>query len=341
MEVRPIRVVQYGLGATGKAIARVVARTPGLLLVGGIDHDPALLGRDVGSVIELGRELGCQIAAEPNSVLNAAHPDIVIVATRPSLSEAYTQIAACLRARVNVLSTCEELIYPRARYPELSNNLNQLARQGGASVLGIGVNPGFIQDLLPLILTGPCINVERISATRVFDASLRRATLHERIGAGTVPSDFERRVEDGHLPHTGLNESVQLIAHSIGWQLDRVEERVTSILTDEWVHQEYVNVAPGQVIGARQTATGYVHGHDVIVLTWQVSVGAPESYDEIIIDGKPPIRMRIDGGIHGGEAAPALVVHAIAPTVAATPGLHTVLDLPPLHYRLPIYSQRD
>jgi 4-hydroxy-tetrahydrodipicolinate reductase len=338
MEVRPIRVVQYGLGSSGQNIARLVDATPGLLLVGGIDRNPELVGRDLGDVLNLGRSLNITVSADPEAVLVSAHPDIVVLATMSRLNEVYTQLTTCLRARVNVVSTCEELVYPYVQHPELSNNLHQLACQGGVSVLGIGVNPGFIQDLLPLILTAPCTTVQRILATRAFDASLRRATLHQRVGAGLSSDEFYRHVDTRGMPHAGLLESVQMIAHGIGWQLDQIDERVEPILANDWVHTDLVNVAPGQVIGAHQYATGILHGNEVIVINWQVSLNAEKTYDEIIIEGTPPISLYIDGGVHGGEAAPALVKHAIAPTVAMAPGLHTVLDLPPLHYRLPIHT---
>ncbi len=338
MELRPIRVVQYGLGVSGQNIARLVQQTPGYLLVGGIDSNPELLGMDLGRVLGLEREMGIMVSANATEVLNSAYPDLVIVATTSFLNETYSQIATCLRARVNVLSTCEELVYPYLQHPELSRNLDLLARQSGVSVLGVGVNPGFIQDLLPLVLTGPCITVQRISATRAFDATLRRATLHQRIGAGLSREEFRIQVESGRLPHVGLRESVQLIADRIGWELERIEEKVDPMLAVDWVRNPNVTVAPGQVQGARQTAIGYWQGRDVIVLTWQVAVEITKTYDEIHIEGTPPIHLRIDGGLHGGDAAPALLLHAIAPTVQATPGLHTVAELPPLHYRLSTYS---
>ncbi len=338
MEIRPIRVVQYGLGESGKSIARLIEATPGYLLVGGIDTDPALTGQDLGQVLELERTMGMTVSSDPIETLNNTYPDVVIVATRSTLNETYPQLASCLRARVNVVSTCEELVYPYVRHPELSKNLDQLARRGGVSLLGVGVNPGFIQDMLPLMLTGPCNRVDRIVATRVFDTTLRRATLPQRIGAGLSPADFRLATEKGKVPHIGLRESVHLIASQIGWELDRVDEKVEPILTDDWVRDERVTVAPGQVRGARQTATGILKGEEVIVLTWQVAVASATTYDEIIIEGVPPIHMRIEGGLHGGEAAPALVLHALAPIVAAVPGLHTIANLPPLHYHIPTYA---
>jgi 4-hydroxy-tetrahydrodipicolinate reductase len=131
---------------------------------------------------------------------------------------------------------------------------------------------------------------------------------------------------------------VHLIAHSIGWSLDRVDERIDPLVSDEWVRDERVTIAPGQVMGARQTATGMLRGREVISLTWQVSLAEAETYDMIVIDGTPPIKLRVEGGIHGGEAAPAMVLHALAPIVEASPGLHTVAELPPLHYRAPAHT---
>lgn len=335
MEVRPIRVVQYGLGASGKNIARQINQTPGLLLVGGIDWDPDLIGKDVGEVAEFGGTIGIPVQEDAASVLNTTHPDIVIVATRSSLNETYPQLAACLRARINVISTCEELVYPYAQHPQLAQNLDDLAQRSGVSLLGVGVNPGFTQDLLPLILTAPCTSVQRITATRVFNANVRRATLHQRIGAGLSREDFRRAIEAGKLPHVGLRESLQMIADRIGWRLDRIEERVEPIFAPEWVQSEFVTVAPGQVCGTEQIATGLISGQPVITLTWRVAVNVQENHDSIAIEGTPPIRMSIEGGLHGGHATPALVIHAISPTIAAKPGLHTVADMPPMHYRVP------
>ncbi len=341
MEVRPIRVVQYGLGASGKDIARLIDQTPGFLLVGGIDHNPDLIGQDLGEVAGLGRRLSTPVEGDPLAALASSHPDVVVVATTSLLNETYPQIATCLRARVNVVSTCEELVYPYVQHPQLAHNLNDLARQGRVSVIGVGINPGFIQDLLPLVLTGPCANVQRITATRVFSATIRRASIHQRIGAGLSVEEFTRQMDESGPPHAGLRESVHLIAHSIGWELDRVDERIDPIISDELVHDERVRIAPGQVIGARQTAAGILHGREVISLTWQVSLDSTETYDSIMIDGTPPIKLRIEGGIHGGEAAPAMVLHALAPTVEAAPGLHTVAELPPLHYRAPAHTVRS
>lgn len=333
MVLRPIRVVHYGLGAIGCTIARLVAEQRGLQLVGAIDRDPQMLGRDIGEVIGLGRTIGALVSDNAVDVLQQTRPDVVIHATVPRFREVYSQIVECIQARCHVISTCPELVYPYINSPELAAKVDQQAQMSAVTVLGAGVNPGFIMDLLPVIMTAPCTNIRRVDVTRVIDATTRRATFQQRIGAGLMLDQFRDHVARGKVRHVGLPESVYMIADSLGWQLERVSETLDPIIADEWVRTPYLTVAPGQVAGLRQVAQGWLHGQDVVNLSWQASVGARDTHDAIRVSATPPVDLLLRGGLHGDQAAAALVVHAI-PRVLATPsGLTTVLALPPIHYQ--------
>jgi 2,4-diaminopentanoate dehydrogenase len=334
-DVRPIRVVHYGLGATGRAIAQMVCQTPGLELVGGIERDPSLLQRDLGEVLELDHSLGIPVKEDPVEVLESTRPDIAIVATTSLLTDTYPQIQTCLRARTNVISTCEELVYPYARHLQLAKDLDELACYSGVSVLGVGVNPGFVMDLLPLILTGPSSCVSRISVTRVTNATLRRASLYHRIGAGLTTEQFREHITDPCNRHIGMLESLHMIADAIGWKIERIDERIEPILSEEWVRESHFAIAPGQIAGIRQVAVGTVEEREAIRLDWQTVVGSQETYDAIKIEGTPPINLLVKGGLHGDHAASAIVLHAIRPVVAARCGLLTVTEMPPIRYTAP------
>jgi hypothetical protein len=333
MELRPIRVAHYGLGAIGSAIARLTTAQRGLGVVGGIDSDPAKVGRDLGDVIGLDQQLGVMVSDDATEVLQRTHPDIVIHATTSLFHEVYPQILDCVVARANVISTCEELVYPYIKAPEASAQLNRLAVLSGVTVLGAGVNPGFVMDLLPLLLTAPCVNIKRISVTRLIDATYRRATVHERIGAGLTQDQFRDHVAQGKVRHVGLSESIHMLADGLGWQLSRVTETIDPITADEWVQMRYKTVAPGQVAGIRQSARGWMHGRDVLTLVWEQAVGTRDTHDAIKIEGTPSVDLVIRGGLHGEHAAAALILHAIPRVLAASPGLTTVLALPPIHYQ--------
>jgi len=86
-------------------------------VVGGIDRDPTKVGRDLGEVIGLDHSLGAVIADNADMVLERTRPDVVILATTSLFHEVYPQILACIRARANVISSCEELVYPYAKSP--------------------------------------------------------------------------------------------------------------------------------------------------------------------------------------------------------------------------------
>jgi 4-hydroxy-tetrahydrodipicolinate reductase len=332
LDFRPIRVVHYGLGEIGQRIARLTIAQRGLQVVGAIDRDAAKAGRDLGELLGADKPLDIPISDDARAVLARTTPDVVIHATTSLFHDVYSQIGDCVRARANVISTCEELVYPFARNAVPAAELNRLAQLSGVTVLGAGVNPGFIMDLLPLLLTAPCVDIRRIRVTRVVDATDRRVALQQRIGAGLAPERFRRHVERGEVRHVGLNESIHMLAAGLGWRLDRVSEQIDPIIADEWVRTPYLTVAPGQVSGVRQVARAWLHGREVLTLTWQTAVGMRDTHDAILVDATPPIDLLLRGGLHGDEAAAALILHAIPRVLAAPHGLRTVLDLPPLHY---------
>src|SRR5215208_1472632 len=311
MEPRPIRIVHYGLGAIGSAIARLTTAQRGLEVVGGIDRDPAKAGRDLGDVIGLDRQLGLAVSDNATELLLRTHPDVVIHATTSLFHQVYSQILDCVAARANVISSCEELVYPYAKQAAASDELHRLAVRSGVTVVGAGVNPGFVMDLLPLLLTAPCVDVRRISVSRLINATDRRAAVHQRIGAGLTLDQFRDHVAQGMVRHVGLAESINMIAVGLGWQLYRVTETIDPILADEWLTTDYATIAPGQVAGIRQCARGWMHGRDVLTLTWEQAVGSRKSYDSISIDATPPVELVIHGGLHGEHAAAALILHAI------------------------------
>ena len=137
MELREIRVVHYGLGAIGSIIARLTSAQRGLQVVGGIDRDPAKVGRDLGEVIGLDHPLGAPISDDADLILEQTRPDVVILATTSLFHEVYPQILTCIRARASVISTCEELVYPYAKSSAATAELNRLALLSGVTVLGV------------------------------------------------------------------------------------------------------------------------------------------------------------------------------------------------------------
>jgi 4-hydroxy-tetrahydrodipicolinate reductase len=324
----PIRVLHVGLGPIGSAIARQVAARTGLKIVGGVDIDPAKVGRDVGDVAGLARRLGLKVSADASKVLKAAKPDIVVHCTGSSIKAVLPQLEAILKAKTPIVSTTEELAYPGYTHVRLSRQIDAWAKKARVAVLGTGVNPGYAMDVLPIVLTAACERVDRVMVNRVQDARTRRLPFQQKIGAGLTTEQFQKQVDEHGVGHVGLTESIAMIADALGWTLDRISDEVQPKIAAAPVSSEFLAVDPGYVCGLVQDGAGYRKGEPVIRLHLEAYLGAPESYDGVIVDGSPSLSMKIDGGIPGDVATAALVVNAIPKVLAASPGLHTMLDVP-------------
>jgi 4-hydroxy-tetrahydrodipicolinate reductase len=323
-----IRVVHFGLGPIGAAIAQAIAVRPGFKIVGGIDRDPAKAGRDLGDVADLrGGRIGVKV--EPDaSRLKKMKPDVVVLCTNSSMKAVMPQIEAILKAKVPIVSTTEELAYPVYTNVRQASKVHQWAKKAKVGVLGTGVNPGFVMDALPIALTAACQRVDRISVTRIQDARIRRLPFQQKIGAGLTTEQFQKRVEEGSIRHVGFTESIAMIADALGWTLDRISDTVEPKLAQVTISSEYLAVDPGYVCGIVQEGIGYRKQEPVIRLYMEAYLGAPDPLDAIEIDGSPRLSIRIPGGIHGDTATAAMVVNAIPKVLEAEPGLHTMLDMP-------------
>jgi 2,4-diaminopentanoate dehydrogenase len=323
----PIKVLHVGLGPIGVAILRQVSSLAGCVVVGAVDIDPAKAGRDLGEATGLRRRLGVKVSDDLAATLKATKPDIALVSTSSSLAGVLPTFEIVLRAKVPIVSTTEELVYPVKGHAALAKRLDAMAKRARVAVLGTGVNPGFVMDALPIALTGVSASVAGIEVDRVQDARTRRVPFQRKIGAGMTPDEFAAAVKAGSVRHVGLAESVTMIADAMGWKLDRITDEIHPRIAVERVAGGAVMVEPGQVAGLVQDGVGYRKGKALIKLHMEAYLGAPESYDAIRIIGTPPLSLKFAGGVHGDIATAAIVVNSIPKVLAAPPGLRTMRDM--------------
>ncbi|MBC8163598.1 MAG: dihydrodipicolinate reductase [Roseiflexaceae bacterium] len=324
------RVICYGLGPIGQGIARLALSRPSITVVGAVDLDPAKVGRDLGEVLG-GPPLGV-LVSERISALATANADVVLHATGSALARVSGQLTEIMALGADIVSTCEELSYPWTTQPQLAAELDTAARRAGVTILGTGVNPGYAMDALPLMLTAPCASVEAVRVLRIVDAARRRGPLQKKVGAGLSPAAFAAQVAAGTVRHVGLPESLHMLATSLGWQLDRTDDQIEAIIAEREIVTEFAHVLPGQVAGVRQIASGLRAGKELLRLELRMYVGAPNPQDTIEIDGNPPIKLTIEGGLHGDIATAAMVINAVASVAHAVPGLASMADAPLVHY---------
>jgi len=326
--VTKAKAVQFGCGPIGCSVVRYAWQRPDIELVGAIDIDESLIGRDLGEVAGINNKLGINVSANADAVLSQAKPDIVFHTTSSSLKAVYPQLEKCLAAGANVVSTCEELSYPYRKDPQLSAEIDKIAKVNNVTVLATGVNPGFLMDAWPLFMTGVCQQVKHVKAVRVQDASPRRGPFQKKIGAGCTLEQFKKLVAAGTLKHVGLPESIAMIASGLGWKLDEITESIEPVVAKTQVKTDFVTVELGEVAGVRQVGRGIRAGEELVTLEFEASVGASDSYDAVYITGIPNLEVVIEGGTHGDIATAAIVVNSVHRVIDAPPGLVTMKDLP-------------
>jgi len=330
-----VKVVQWGLGAMGGGIVKLLAQKEGIEIVSAIAHRAEKVGKDVGEVLGMDKKLGVIVSgdSDPAAAWRGKNADLLLQATCSSTKDAFPQIKMAVEDGLNVISSAEELAYPSAQEPELAKEIDELAKKHGVSVLGTGINPGFVLDALILMLTGICYDVKRIEATRVNDLSPFGTTVMVGQGVGTTVEQFKAGVADGSIVgHIGFPESIQMIADALGWKLDKVEQSREPIITKVKRETPCVKVEPGMVAGCKQVGRGIVNGEEKILMVHpqqiQPELGDVKTGDYIKIEGTPSVNLSIEPEIPGGIGTIAAMVNMIPQVINAKPGLVTMDVLP-------------
>jgi 4-hydroxy-tetrahydrodipicolinate reductase len=299
------------MGAIGTEIlGYLLKRTHEVVAV--VDSDPAKVGRSVAELT--GLPLGIRVSASIRSVqLDAA--DVAVFSTRSRIADLADDMSFAASGGLDVVTTSEEMAYPAYKGGETAVSLAKVAIDKGVTMLGVGVNPGFVMDLVPAVVASATKSPTSVHVVRSVDVSRRRRQLQSKTGVGQTRAKFERELEAGILGHVGLVESAHLIALSLGKPLEGLKHGVFPVLGSE----DYV-------MGVRQFAEGKA-GDCLIRLDLEMTTTSAD-FDVVEVKGDPDLKLRFEKGVFGDSATVALVVHAVERIGNAKPGLITVLDLP-------------
>lgn len=324
-----IKVVLWGIGAMGSGIGKILLNRKGIEIVGAIDNMASKVGKDLGELLDLKEKTGIKVTDNPEEAINS-DVDIVMHATSYLNKDEFEFL---LKKKVNVITTIAEISYPGAKDPDLATWLDDLAKKNEVAILGTGINPGFVLDLLIITLTGACSSVEKIEASRVNDLSPFGHTVMKDQGVGISVEEFRRGVEEGKIMgHYAFPESLYMIADRIGLEIDEIKETIEPIISKTIRETKYVKIEPGMVAGCKHTARGFKDGKEVIVLEHPQQVfpekEGTETGDYINIFGDPDIKMAIKPEIPGGVGTMAVAVNMIPQVLNSRAGLVTMADLP-------------
>lgn len=335
MRSENVKVAIWGFGAMGSGMARMLLTKKGVDIVGVCDRNAARVGKSIFELlgVERGDRPEVIVNADIDAVISEKSCDVVLTATDSFTEKAFPRLKHILEKKINVISTAEEMAYPQAQNPELAAELDKIAKENGVTVLGTGINPGLIMDLLVVVLTGCMTDVTAIEAKRVNSLSPFGHAVMEEQGVGITVDAFNKGVADGTLAgHVGFAESIRMIGDAIGWPVEKIETQMAPIVTSVDRKSPHGFAAAGNVAGVNMTGQGFVDGEVKINMIHPQQI-EPEmegtfTGDYITLKGSPEVNMNIKPEVEGGLGTIAMCVNMIPQVINADPGLKTMIDLP-------------
>ena len=327
MSIQKIKVAQFGLGPIGIESIKLAAEKDWLDVVGGIDIDPKKLGKSLSEITGVAELSNARIYKSFEELHDATKVQVVLHTAGSKADISIKQIMPMAQRGVSVVSSCEELLVPRFRAPQLADELDKVCKEHGARVLGTGVNPGFVMDLLPICMTGVSRTVEHIYVERVVNATTRREPLQRKIGSGLDPEEMRRLFKEGKAGHAGFLESLALIGHAMGWEFTDTYELFEPFIAPYDITTKFFDVKKGQCCGIHQQVVGNVGDVQRVHMDLKMYLDARDPHDAMKISGEPPLEVRINGGVAGDHATVASLVNAIPRVLKAPAGVLMMTDV--------------
>lgn len=344
-----IRVVQWSTGNVGRhAIAGIDAR-PELELVGVWVSSAAKAGQDAGRLAGLGRDLGV-LASTDTEALLALKPDCIVYTAMADnrLPEAFADLERFLSAGINVVSSSPVFLqYPSGTVPpDLLEPITRAADAGNASLFVNGVDPGFANDWLPLVLTSVSERIDEVRCFELLDYSTydNATVLFDVMGFGQPMDHTPMLLQPGILTFA-WGSVVRQLAAGLDVELDEVKETVVKIPAPETFEIAAGTIEQGTMAALRFEVLGMRAGRPVCVLEHFTRLRPDLAPDwpqpsghgcyRVKVSGEPNYTLDLqllgtdgDHNTAGLKATAMRLVNAVEAVVGAKPGLVTALDLP-------------
>jgi 4-hydroxy-tetrahydrodipicolinate reductase len=332
--MQPVTAVVYGVGAMGAAVTRMLADR-GVTIVGAIARSPTKVGRDLGQVANLGRDLGVTVGDDPDAVLEGRRVDVAVLAISSHMADHAEHIATCLRHGVNVVTIAEEAFFPWWTSPAATARLDALARVNGVSVLGTGHQDALWVGIGAQLL-GAAGRVDEVRWSTLWNPDGSGPELLEAMGIGEPPGAAD---EGGHAHADGPSfavAAVDALAANLGMAAGRRTTTSELVLADRPVPCVSLGrtIEAGSVIGVRDIVRREGEGEPdlTFTMTGRLLHEGERTGERWEVVGEPNLQL---SNTYDGEHVQVIAqaVHRIPDVIAARPGWLTHDDLPPLRHR--------
>ncbi|HET6509113.1 MAG TPA: hypothetical protein VFG42_20125 [Baekduia sp.] len=332
-EPRPVRVVVYGVGEMGLLLTRMLV-DKGATVAGAVGRSPAKVGRDLGELAGLGRDLGVRVTDDPEALLARCDADVAVMAVSSSIAAMASHFRVCLAHGVDVITLEEECFHPWRSSPSLAADLDALARDRGATLMASGMQDVF-WSRLPVSLMASAHVIRRVRGRSTWRADEYGPEVAEHLHIGGDPAAATAALPGEWGPMVGRS-ALEALAALAGLTPTGFEGRLAPVVAATEIRSQSleVTIPPGAVSGVSEIVR--VPTAEGIDLELEMSglVLAPDErpVNAWWIDGEPSLQL-LNDDFPGRMVTCATVVNRVPDVLAAPPGLVTVDRLPPPRFR--------